>query len=125
MEQVAYFEIQSGNPAHAVAFYRAVFGWEGERQPGLPIEYWRLTTGGIRGAVLERPAPPPPELSGTNAFVCSVEVADFDATSAVILASGGRTAMDKFAVPGVCWQGYFIDPDGNTFGIFQPDAGAA
>jgi uncharacterized protein len=30
-------------------------------------------------------------------------------------------AMEKFAVPGVCWQGYFIDPDGNTFGLFQPD----
>jgi predicted enzyme related to lactoylglutathione lyase len=27
-------------------------------------------------------------------------------------------------VPGVCWQGYFLDTEGNTFGIFQPDQSA-
>jgi uncharacterized protein len=32
--------------------------------------------------------------------------------------------LPKFAVPGVCWQGYFIDTEGNTFGIFQPDPAA-
>jgi len=32
--------------------------------------------------------------------------------------------MPKFAVPGTCWQGYFVDPQGNTFGIFQPDPNA-
>ena len=25
--------------------------------------------------------------------------------------------MPKFAVPGRCWQGYFLDPDHNVFGI--------
>jgi hypothetical protein len=24
-------------------------------------------------------------------------------------------------VPGKCWQGYFIDTEGNTFGIFEVD----
>ncbi|HEU4417207.1 MAG TPA: VOC family protein, partial [Candidatus Angelobacter sp.] len=48
----------------------------------------------------------------------------FDATAAKVLSVGGRTAMAKFAVPGVCWQGYFLDPEGNTFGIFQPDPSA-
>jgi hypothetical protein len=33
-------------------------------------------------------------------------------------------ALPKFAVPGKCWQGYFIDLDGNTFGIFEVDEGA-
>jgi predicted enzyme related to lactoylglutathione lyase len=32
--------------------------------------------------------------------------------------------MPKFAVPGVCWQAYFIDTEGNTFGIFEPDSNA-
>jgi predicted enzyme related to lactoylglutathione lyase len=53
-----------------------------------------------------------------------VEVANFDAAAHKILNVGGRTAMPKFAVPGVCWQGYFIDTEGNTFGIFQPDPAA-
>ncbi|HSW65552.1 MAG TPA: VOC family protein, partial [Bacillota bacterium] len=41
-----------------------------------------------------------------------------------IVANGGKVAMEKFAVPGKCWQGYFLDPDNNTFGIFQPDPDA-
>jgi hypothetical protein len=27
-------------------------------------------------------------------------------------------------VPGVCWQGYFLDTESNVFGIFQPDPAA-
>jgi predicted enzyme related to lactoylglutathione lyase len=40
------------------------------------------------------------------------------------LALGGQVALPKFAVPGRCWQGYFIDLDGNTFGIFEVDENA-
>lgn len=38
--------------------------------------------------------------------------------------NGGRVALPKFAVPGKCWQGYYLDKDGNTFGIFQFDESA-
>ena len=57
---------------------------------------------------------------GTNAYVCSMEVENFDQTAEKIAGRGGIVALPKFAVPGVCWQGYFLDPEG-TFGIFQPD----
>jgi len=50
-----------------------------------------------------------------------MEVKDFDATAAAISKSGGMVALPKFAIPKTCWQGYFIDPDGNTFGIFEVD----
>ncbi len=53
-----------------------------------------------------------------------MEVADFDATGTAIIAAGGVVALPKSAVPGVCWQGYFLDPEGNTFGIFQADPNA-
>jgi predicted enzyme related to lactoylglutathione lyase len=53
-----------------------------------------------------------------------MEVADFDIKAQKILTLGGVVAMPKFPVPGVCWQGYFLDTEGNTFGIFQPDAEA-
>jgi uncharacterized protein len=33
--------------------------------------------------------------------------------------------MERFAVPGRCWQGYFVDCDGNVFGIFEVDESAA
>ena len=121
MYHIAYFEIQAGNPARAVKFYSEAFSWRFERVTGLPIEYWRIETDGIRGGLLKRPAPTPPPESGTNAYVCSVEVDDFEATAAAIMKAGGLVALPKFAVAGVCWQGYFVDPEGNTFGVFQPD----
>jgi predicted enzyme related to lactoylglutathione lyase len=74
--------------------------------------------------LLKRPAPAPPPQSGANAFVCSLEVESFDATATTIQRLGGIVALPKFAVPKTCWQGYFVDPEGNTFGIFEVDANA-
>jgi uncharacterized protein len=119
-----YFEIQADDPQRAVEFYKTVFGWKFEKAEGLPIEYWRIETDGSRGGLLKRPAPPPPPQSGTNAFVCSPEVDDFDATAERITSGGGQVALPKFAIPGTCWQGYFIDTEGNTFGIFEADENA-
>lgn len=120
----SYFEIQADDPARAARFYGHVFGWIFERVDGLPVEYWRIDAEGARGGLLKRPAPAPPLRSGTNAYVCSMAVADFDATAAAVLERGGAVALPKFAVPGVCWQGYFIDTEGNTFGIFEPNLSA-
>jgi hypothetical protein len=53
--------------------------------------------------------------------VCSLEVENFDATAKIILGHGGIVALPKFAVPKTCWQGYFVDTEGNTFGIFEVD----
>lgn len=119
-----YFEIQADDPQRAVEFYSQVFGWKFDRIEGLPVEYWRIETGGSRGGLLQRPAKTPLSQCGTNAFVCSLEVESFDATAAAIAGAGGIIALPKFAVPGTCWQGYFVDPEGNTFGIFEADANA-
>jgi predicted enzyme related to lactoylglutathione lyase len=124
MNAPSYFEIQADDTSRAVAFYRAIFGWTFTKAEGLPVEYWRIETEGPRGGLLKRPAKTPPPSHGTNAFVCSMEVANFDATAAKILSAGGQIALPKFAVSGVCWQGYFVDTESNTFGIFQPDPAA-
>lgn len=116
-----YFEIQADDPARAIHFYSTVFGWNFTEVPGLPIPYWRIETASERGGLLKRPAKTPPPQCGTNAFVCSFEVKSFDDTAQRILQLGGITAFPKFAVPGKCWQGYFVDPEGNTFGIFEVD----
>src|SRR5262245_61866121 len=120
----SYFEIQANDLKRAVEFYTSVFDWTFTRAEGMPIEYWRIETDGPRGGLLQRPAEAPAPGQGTNAFVCSMEVRNFDSTAQRIADAGGRIALPKFAVPGVCWQGYFLDRDGNTFGIFQPDPNA-
>jgi len=119
-----YFEIQADNTQRAVNFYTTVFSWKFDKVEGLPIEYWRIETGGSWGGLLQRPALPPPPQCGTNAFVCSVEVDNYDDIAAKIKSVGGIIALSKFAVPKTCWQGYFLDTEGNTFGIFQVDENA-
>lgn len=125
MNTIGYFEIQSSQPERDVRFYNTVFGWHFERQHGIPAPYFSIETTGITGGLLQRPVNIPSLPAGTNACVCSVQVDNFDATSALILANGGQVAMHKFAIPGRCWQGYFLDKDRNTFGIFQDDDQAA
>lgn len=125
MNQLCYFEIQSSNPTREVAFYQQVFGWTFTKIEGLPIEYYQIESPAMHGGLLARPASTPPTHCGTNAFTCSFEVENFDAAAEKISANGGQIAMEKFAIPGKCWQGYFLDPDHNTFGLVQIDENAA
>ena len=127
MARVVHFEIQVDDIDRAREFYAAVFGWSfvdyGE-MAGSP--YWGVVTGepgtpGIDGGLLQRPAPAPTLGQGTNAFVCTVEVEDFDACHQRITDAGGQVALPKYALTGMAWQGYFVDSEGNTFGIHQPD----
>ncbi|MCJ0742387.1 VOC family protein [Pedobacter montanisoli] len=124
MNTIAYFEIQSSDPAREIKFYQRVFNWVFIKQEGLPIEYYRIETNGIAGGLLKRPAALPPTASGTNAYTCSIQVENFDRTATLILENGGQVALPKFAIPGKCWQGYFLDADNNTFGIFEANENA-
>jgi uncharacterized protein len=124
MNTVGYFEIQSSDPEREINFYQNVFEWKFTKEEFAPIEYYRIETNGINGGLLIRPATNPPAESGTNAFVCSVQVENFDKTEKLILENGGHIALPKIPVPGRCWQGYFIDADNNMFGIFEVDENA-
>jgi predicted enzyme related to lactoylglutathione lyase len=124
MNTIGYFEIQSSAPGREIKFYNSIFGWKFIREKFVPIEYYRIETNSINGGLLKRSAPVPPKEHGTNAFVNSIQVESFDKTSKLIEKNGGQIAMPKFAIPGRCWQGYFIDEDNNSFGIFEVDENA-
>jgi hypothetical protein len=124
MNTPGYFEIQSSDPAREIGFYRSVFSWNFIKEEHVPIEYYRIETNGMDGGLLKRPAAAPPPECGANAFVNSMQVENFDKTAELILKNGGIVALPKFAVPGRCWQGYFLDTDHNTFGIFEVDTNA-
>ena len=125
-----HFEIYVDDIERAKTFYGAAFGWTFEdfsQLTGSP--YWGIVAGaegepGINGGLLERSGPAPAPGSGANAFVCTMEVADYDDTERKILAAGGEVAVPRMALPGMAWQGYYLDPEGNTFGLHQPDAEA-
>lgn len=134
MNRVVHFEIQAEEPVRAAKFYKDVFGWNIEKYTGEGIawEYWMIMTAptdskdlGINGGIQKRPAQTPPPQCGTNAFTCTIDVINFDETSKKILSAGGKIALPKFALPKMAWQGYFLDTEGNVFGIHEQDINAA
>ena len=131
MSRPVHFEIQADDVERAKAFYAAAFDWAFEDYSAYTgVPYWGVVTGpddqpGINGGLLQRPVPAPPPAQGMNGFACTVAVDDYDATERRILDAGGQVALPKAALPGMAWQGYYLDQEGNTFGIHQPDPDAA
>ncbi len=131
MSRVVHFEIQADDVERAKTFYAAVFGWSFDDYSTFTgSTYWGIVTGqedqpGINGGLLPRPAPTPALGQGTNGFVCTMGVEEYDETERRILDAGGQVALPKMALPGMAWQGYYLDTEGNTFGIHQPDSEAA
>ncbi len=128
MNRVVHFEIQVDEPERAIKFYKDVFGWQIEKFTGdLGSDYWMVMTAdkdskemGINGGLLKRPCKAPAAGSGTNAYVCTIVVENFDEIAKKIVVAGGVMAMPKFAIADMAWQGYFLDTEGNTFGIHEP-----
>lgn len=131
MSRVVHFEIQADDVERAKSFYVDVFGWSFEDYTEYTgSTYWGAVTGpedepGINGGLLPRPSSAPATGQGTNSFVCTIGVSDYDESERRILAAGGQVALPKTALPGMAWQGYYLDTEGNTFGIHQPDPEAA
>ena len=128
MGRLIHFEIHAEDPERAARFYSRVLGWEAKRWEG-PVDYWLLTTGpderpGINGAIMLRRGAAPTEGEAVNAFVCTADVDELDATVEEALAAGGELTVPRLAVPGVGWLAYVKDTEGNIFGMMESDPGA-
>jgi uncharacterized protein len=130
MGRLIHFEIHVEDMERAKKFYQDVFGWTFEDYSefaGMP--YFGAVTGaedtpGINGALMQRQGPAPELNQALNGFACTMGVDDYDSVEAKVLQSGGKVALPKYALPGMAWQGYYTDTEGNIFGIHQPDANA-
>ena len=125
-DRVVHFEIHADKPERAIKFYQDVFGWKMEKWGEHP--YWMVMTAekdskepGINGGLLPRKGFAPQDGEPVNAYVCTVQVISIDETIKKIELAGGRVALPKFAFPGMAWQAYYKDTEGNIFGIHQPD----
>jgi predicted enzyme related to lactoylglutathione lyase len=130
MGRLVHFEIHVDDMERAKKFYGEVFGWTFEdysEYAGMP--YFGAVTGddqqmGINGALMQRKSAPPEPNQALNGFACTMGVEDYDSTEAKILNLGGKVALPKYALPGMAWQGYYMDTEGNIFGVHQPDQNA-
>ena len=121
MNRVIHFEFAAQNPDRAAKFYKTVFGWESTKWDG-PPEYWLMKTGpdnkpGINGGIMRQTDTMPKTVN-------TIEVPSIEEFIDKITRNGGSVAMPKMAIPGVGYQAYCLDPEGNLFGIHKPDAAA-
>jgi predicted enzyme related to lactoylglutathione lyase len=127
MARVVHFEVHAAEPERAIAFYESVFGWKFTKLPSGVMEYWLISTGegvGIDGGLLRRMGPPPTEGQAVNAFVCTLQVDDLDASMSAGVKAGGAVALPRMPIAGVGYVGYLKDTEGNIFGLHQPDPNA-
>jgi len=116
MHRPIHFEILCDNPEKASAFYRDVLGWDIANWQGQT--YWLATTGpegtpGINGGIMHKHLP--------QSVINTVDVASIDETLGKIERAGGRKVLGPNQIPGVGLHAYCADPEGNLFGILQPE----
>jgi uncharacterized protein len=137
MNRIVHFEIHAQDMDAMQKFYSDVFGWTMQDMGGEFGNYRVITTGpamgeqgnlqdpGINGGMTPRSGPMPSEGQGVNAYVCIVGVDNTDAYVTKIQKAGGTLAVAAMEVPGVGRLAYCKDPEGNLFGILQPEPRSA
>ena len=117
---IVWFEIPADNPERAQKFYGKLFGWKINLFPGMK-DYWHIDTGGADntpdGGMMKRKHPGQPI---TN-YILVPSVTRF---MAKIEKLGGKICMPKTAVPGMGYFAICLDPEKNTFAIWEMNKGA-
>jgi uncharacterized protein len=126
MPRVIHFELHADDPERAIRFYATVLGWHFTKWEG-PMDYWLIKTGpkeqpGIDGGMIRRQG----NATGDKviAYVCTVDTPNLDEYLVKVTAHGGIVVVPKMPIPTVGWLGYAKDPEGNIFGLMQPDPAA-
>ena len=129
--KVIHFEIAVDDFKRAKKFYSAIFNWKFVTWGEVETDYVLIQTvatddkgmpkepGGINGGMFKRPKKRA-EGKGENAYVCTVEVENVDATLKKVEGAGGKIVMPKREVPGIGFSARCLDLDGNIFGLLQP-----
>ena len=112
---VIWFEIPADNVERAKKFYGALFGWKITKMP-MEKPYWHIDTGGPDaspdGGMMQRQHP---QHGPTN----YINVASVDKAAAKVVKLGGKICLAKTAVPEM---GYFVvclDPENNSFALWE------
>jgi predicted enzyme related to lactoylglutathione lyase len=121
MNRVIHFELGADDPDRAASFYRTTFGWEATKWGG-PEEYWLIKTGpdgqpGINGGIMRHKDAMPRTVN-------TIQVSSIEEFADRVARNGGQIVVPKMAIPGVGYQAYCLDTEGNIFGIHTPDAEA-
>ncbi len=109
------------------AFYEDVLGWKIIKTPMSGMEYWLIYTVPTDDkGMLQRPGvngglyPRTPDMPGATQ-VNYISVENIDEYVAKVTKAGGKIIMPKQQIPTIGWFAIAADPEGNTFGLLQPE----
>jgi len=124
---IVHFEIPANNVQQLKTFYENVLGWKITRAEMPGQEYWLINTVPTdEKGMLQRPGvngglyPRTPDMPiATQINYISIE--NIDEYTAKVTKAGGKILMPKQQIPTVGWFAVAADPEGNTFGLLQPE----
>lgn len=110
---VVHWEIAVKNGAKAKEFYSKLFDWKiGDAGP---MNYRGVDTGGegINGGIFQ------PEVDVPNYVTIYVQVDNLQAYLEKAQSLGGRTIVPPTPIPDMGAFAVFVDPEGNTIGLWS------
>ena len=118
MPRITHFEIGTDDPAKIMPFYQKTFGWKFKRIAA-PIEYYTIKTGegrepGIDGGLFKK------SILMSKAHNV-IEIPSIDEYIAAVKKNGGSMATPKVRAHGIGKLAVFRDPEGNEFGLLEPE----
>jgi predicted enzyme related to lactoylglutathione lyase len=126
---VSHFEIYADDPVKLSQFYSSLFDWTTEPVPGMDYRMIKTvdtdangrasTPGGINGGLIKRP-----QGFEARAWVNYVNVDNVDAAVERAQKLGAKVTRPRAPVPGMGWFAMLLDPEGNSFALWQADENA-
>jgi uncharacterized protein len=124
---IVHFEIPANDVQKLKAFYENVLGWKIIRSSMPNVEYWLVQTVPTdEKGMLQRPGvngglyPRTPDVQGSTQ-VNYISVENIDEYTAKVTKAGGKILVPKQQIPTVGWFAIAADPEGNAFGLLQPE----
>jgi predicted enzyme related to lactoylglutathione lyase len=124
---IVHFEIPAADVGKLKTFYEGLFGWKIFKVPMGGAEYWLIHTvptddkgmllkPGVNGGLFQKA----PEQEGMKA-VNYITIESIDESLKKVEKLGGKILVPKQQVPTVGWIAVAVDPEGNQFGLLQPE----
>ena len=114
-----WIDTSQPDPDAAAEFYGALFGWELEdtMPADAPGKYFMARIRGRDAAAVGSQMGEGPQPAKWNTYI---QVENADATAEKIKAAGGSVLMEPFDIFDSGRMAYVADPQGATFGLWQP-----
>ncbi|MDD5509078.1 MAG: VOC family protein [Bacteroidales bacterium] len=121
MSTIVHFDVPTEDVMRAKKFYSTLFGWKFQSFPEMQYNLITTTnldgTPGIGGGMGKRMEP-------SQRIMNYFGVPSIDAAMKQVTSLGGKVLTEKMAVPGMGFLANCMDTEGNTFGLWEENAGA-